>query len=57
MLDGGWLFPGMNPIDHLSTRQLNRAIHLAADTAQIDKRVSLHTLRHNPECPVMPSRP
>jgi integrase len=55
MLDGGWLFPGMNPIDHLSTRQLNRAIHLAADTAQIDKRVSLHTLRHNPECPVMPS--
>jgi integrase/recombinase XerD len=47
MLDGGWLFPGMNPIDHLSTRQLNRAIHLAADTAQIDKRVSLHTLRHS----------
>jgi site-specific recombinase XerD len=47
MLDGGWLFPGLNPIDHLSTRQLNRAIHLAADTAQIDKRVSLHTLRHS----------
>jgi len=47
MLDGGWLFPGMNPIDHLSTRQLNRAIHLAADTAQISKRVSLHTLRHS----------
>lgn len=47
MLDGGWLFPGLNPVDHLSTRQLNRAIHLAADTAQIDKRVSLHTLRHS----------
>ncbi|HXH85369.1 MAG TPA: site-specific integrase [Nitrospira sp.] len=47
MLDGGWLFPGLNPIDHLSTRQLNRAIHLAADTAQISKRVSLHTLRHS----------
>jgi len=47
MLDGGWLFPGMSPIDHLSTRQLNRAVHLAADTAQIDKRVSLHTLRHS----------
>jgi integrase/recombinase XerD len=57
MFDGGWLFPGMNPIDHLSTRQLNRATHLAADTAQIDKRVSLHTLRHNPECLVMPSPP
>jgi len=24
MLDGGWLFPGINPIDPLSTRQLNR---------------------------------
>lgn len=47
MLDGGWLFPGQNPINSLSTRQLNRAIHAAADEAQIDKRVSLHTLRHS----------
>ncbi|MHB1292032.1 MAG: tyrosine-type recombinase/integrase [Sulfuricella sp.] len=47
MLDGGWLFPGLNPIDPLSTRQLNRAIHAAADAAQIDKRVSMHTLRHS----------
>jgi site-specific recombinase XerD len=31
----------------LATRQLNRAIHAAADAAQIDKRVSLHTLRHS----------
>ena len=23
MLDGGWLFPGMNPIEPFSTRQLN----------------------------------
>lgn len=46
MLPGGWLFPGMNPIDPLSTRQLNRAIHAAADDAKIDKRVSMHTLRH-----------
>ena len=46
MLDGGWLFPGMNPIDPLSTRQLNRIIHAAAEAAQIDKRVSMHTLRH-----------
>jgi integrase/recombinase XerD len=44
MLDGGWLFPGMNPIDPLSTRQLNRIIHAAAEAAQIDKRVSMHTL-------------
>jgi site-specific recombinase XerD len=47
MLPGGWLFPGQNPIDPLSTRQLNRAVHAAADEAQIDKRVSMHTLRHS----------
>ena len=47
MLDGGWLFPGLNPIDSLSTRQLNRAIHAAAEAARIDKRISMHTLRHS----------
>ncbi|HJX17122.1 MAG TPA: site-specific integrase [Acidiferrobacterales bacterium] len=46
MLDGGWLFPGLNPIDPLSTRQLNRAVHAAAAAARLDKRVSMHTLRH-----------
>lgn len=46
MPDGGWLFPGQNPINPLSTRQLNRAFHAAAEAAQIDKRVSMHTLRH-----------
>src|SRR5687767_4080227 len=43
MLDGGWLFPGLNPIESLSTRQLNRAVHAAALAAGIDKRVSMHT--------------
>ena len=47
MLDGGWLFPGLNLIESLSPRQLNRAIHAAADVAKIDKRVSMHTLRHS----------
>jgi integrase/recombinase XerD len=47
MPDGGWLFPGLDPIDPLSTRQLNRAIHAAAEAARIDKRVSMHTLRHS----------
>ena len=47
MLDGGWLFPELNPIESLSTRQLNRAIHAAAELAQIDKRVSMQTLRHS----------
>jgi len=47
MLPGGWLFPGMDPTDPITPRQLNRAVHLAATAAQIDKRVSLHTLRHS----------
>jgi site-specific recombinase XerD len=47
MPDGGWLFPGLNPIEPLSARQLNRAIHAAADEAHLDKRVSMHTLRHS----------
>ena len=47
MLPGGWLFPGQNPIDPMSSRQLNRAIHAAAEVADIDKRVSMHTLRHS----------
>lgn len=46
MLPGGWLFPGQNPVNPLSTRQLNRAFHLARQAAEIDKRVSLHSLRH-----------
>ena len=46
MLKGGWLFPGQNPIDPLTPRQLNRAVHAAAVAARIDKRVSMHTLRH-----------
>ena len=47
MLDGGWLFPGQDPIDPLTTRQLNRAVHAAAASAELDKRVSMHTLRHS----------
>jgi len=46
MLPGGWLFPGQNPVNHLTTRQLSRIFHAAKDAAEIDKRVSLHTLRH-----------
>jgi len=46
MLDGGWLFPGLNPIRPLSARQLNRAIHTAADEAGIEKHLSMHSLRH-----------
>jgi integrase/recombinase XerD len=44
--EGGWLFPGQNPINPLTPRQLNRGIHAAAEAAGIDKRVSMHSLRH-----------
>ena len=43
----GWLFPGQNPVNPMTPRQLNRACHAAAEAAGIDKRVSLHTLRHS----------
>lgn len=46
MLPGGWLFPGKNPDNPLTTRQLNRAFHGARQAAGIDKVVSLHSLRH-----------
>jgi site-specific recombinase XerD len=47
ILPGGWLFPGLNPVDRLSARQLNRAIRDAALAARLDKRISMHTLRHS----------
>lgn len=47
ILPNGWLFPGLNKIDPVTPRQLNRAIHDAAEAAHIDKRVSMHTLRHS----------
>jgi integrase/recombinase XerD len=43
----GWLFPGRDHVQPMTTRQLNRACHAAADRAKINKRVSLHTLRHS----------
>src|SRR5215831_13815545 len=60
LLPRGWLFPGRNPVEPLSTRQLNRAVHAAAEAAGIKKRVSPHTLRRgrDPEAsPAAVSRP
>ena len=42
-----WLFPGRDPLQPMSTRQLTRACHAAAIMAQINKRVTPHTLRHS----------
>jgi len=50
-----WLFPGRTPGAPLSARQLNRAVHIAAQRAGIDKRVGMHTLRQNAESRKMPS--
>ena len=43
----GWLFPGQNRLNPLTTRQLRRACHAAAHMAEIGKQVSPHTLRHS----------
>jgi Phage integrase family len=47
MLPHGWLFPGRSATEPISTRQINRAIHEAAEAAGIRKRVSPPTLRHS----------
>jgi integrase/recombinase XerD len=43
-----WLFPGQNPVNPMTARQLNRAVTAAKDLAGIAKRVSPHTLQHSP---------
>jgi integrase/recombinase XerD len=43
----GWLFPGQNPTNPITARQLTRACHTAAEMADLKKRVTPHTLRHS----------
>ena len=43
----GWLFPGRDPGQPVTARQLDRACKVAAKAAGLDKRVSMHTLRHS----------
>jgi integrase/recombinase XerD len=43
----GWLFPGRDPGQPITARQLDRACKAAAAAAALDKRVSMHTLRHS----------
>src|SRR5258707_12783375 len=47
LLPRGGRVAGRNPVEPLSTRQLNRAVPAAAEAAGIKKRVSPHTLRHS----------
>ena len=41
-----WLFPGLDPERPLTARTLQIACRLAAQTAGLDKKVAVHTLRH-----------
>ncbi len=43
---GGWLFPGQNPVNPMSARQLSREFQWARKAAQVKKPVTLHSLRH-----------
>ena len=42
-----WLFPGRDTMLPMTTRQFTRAVHTAAAVAEINKRVTPHTLRHS----------
>ena len=42
-----WLFPGNRHGKPMTTRQLSRLFHEAADAAGIKKSVTLHALRHS----------
>jgi site-specific recombinase XerD len=41
-----WLFPGPNPSRPITTRSLQRACRAAAAASGLDKKVTVHTLRH-----------
>ena len=43
----GWLFPGRDPLLPMTTRQLNRACHLAAYAAGLPTWITPHSLRHS----------
>jgi len=43
----GWLFPGLDPLLPITTRQLNRVCHMAAQAAGLGSWVTPHTLRHS----------
>jgi integrase/recombinase XerD len=42
-----WMFPGRDRISPMTTRQLNRVCHMAAELASLPRWVAPHTLRHS----------
>ena len=47
VLEHGWLFPGKNPINPLSARQLSRVLKAVAAEANLAPQFSMHSLRHS----------
>ena len=43
----GWLFPGLDPLQPMTERSLNRACHAAAEAAGLGAWVTPRTLRHS----------
>ena len=43
----GWLFPGVDPLQPMTERSLNRACHAAADAAGLGSWITPRTLRHS----------
>lgn len=43
----GWMFPGQDPVNPITERQLNRVLHVATELAGLDKKINLHSLRHS----------
>ena len=46
-IEDRWVFPGRKRNQPMTTRQLIRLFHEAAEAANIKKPVTLHTLRHS----------
>src|ERR1700704_4041427 len=42
-----WMFPGRDRVNPMTTRQLNRVCHMAAELAGVPTWVAPHTLRHS----------
>jgi integrase/recombinase XerD len=50
-----WLFPGRDRNRPIDPQTLQVACKTACETAILDKHVTVHTLRHNSECRIIPS--
>ena len=46
LLNGGWLFPGKDPVNPIGTRMLSRVCQASAKAANIQKPISVRTFRH-----------